>query len=458
MSKLYACITNAEQSGRLRSDEAADESVPPAVAGGAFSGLAGVHSNASTTPSATAGGTDLVDLARQFSHRVETIENGVLFDVSGMHNRIGSPAQIAGRIAQKLAAKNIDANVAVAANAQTAVLYARSRPGVTVVEDKIHQRLPLESLGIDQDTLNVFHALGLEDSADLKKVPEAELLARYGPEFRQVIDLINQNGVHVLTPNLKENHVSWSYDLDFPVDNFERLIFILGHGLGKILEETAYFGFSSEQIDIALKLDDKTTAEYSIKLSFPTMDKAFWMKLINLRIGNDPPPCEIVSIKLACHFARQRAIARGLFSATRPEPESLLLTIDKIKNIVGAANVGVPVLVDQRLPEAFQLDAEKLPAGKEQKERSEPRPVLALTYFHPPLVADVSIFKGRLMYLRTQHFAGKVTEYGGTWKESSQWWTRRLWERMEWDVELEDRRLYRLMMNNSDWFVTGIYD
>jgi len=431
MNKLYACIAAAEeeeeeQPGSLRSDEAA-------VAG-------------------------LVELAQRFSHRIEAIVDGILFDVSGLHNRIGTPAQIAGKISEALRAKNIRANIAVAANAQTAILYAQSRSGITVIEEGIHQRLPLETLGIDQDTLNVFRTLGLEDTVDLKRVPERELVARYGPEFRKVTDLINQNGVHVLTPNLKENHVSWNYDLDFPVDDFERLIFILGHGLGKILEETAYFGFSSEQIDIALKLDDKTTAEYSIKLSFPTMDKAFWLKLINLRIGNNPPPCEIVSINLVCRFARQRAIARGLFSATRPEPESLLLTVDKIKNIVGAGNVGVPVLVDQRLPEAFALDSEKLPAGREQKERSEPRPVLALTYFHPPLPADVSIFKGRLMYLKTRHFAGKVIEYGGTWKESSQWWTRRLWERMEWDVELEDRRLYRLAMNKSDWFITGVYD
>lgn len=433
MNKLYACIIGVQSTS-----SAGSESVPPVAAD-------------STDRS-------LVEIANRFSHRVEAIESGVLFDVSGMHNRIGSPSQIAGKIFEEVREKNIDANVAVAANAQTAVLYARSKPGVTVVEDKIHQRLPLESLGIDQDTLNIFHTLGLEDSADLKNIPEAELIARYGRDFRKVIDLINQNGVHVLTPNLKENNVSWNYDLDFPVDDFERLIFILGHGLGKILEETAYFGFSSEQIDIALRLDDKTTAEYSIKLSFPTMDKAFWLKLINLRIGNNPPPCEIVSIKLVCCFARQRAIARGLFSATRPEPESLLLTVDKIKNIVGAANVGVPVLVDQRLPEEFALDAEKLPAGREQKEYSEAKPVLALTYFHPPLVADVSIFKGRLMYLKTQYFAGKVIEYGGTWKESSQWWTRRLWERMEWDVELEDRRLYRLAMNKTDWFITGVYD
>jgi hypothetical protein len=120
----------------------------------------------------------LVLIAQRFSHRVEAIEDGVLFDVSGMHNRIGSPAQIAGKIAQVLAAEGIDANVAAAANAQTAILYAQSKDGVTVIEDGTHQRLPLETLGIDQDTLNVFRTLGLEDSAHLKRVPESELNTR----------------------------------------------------------------------------------------------------------------------------------------------------------------------------------------------------------------------------------------------------------------------------------------
>lgn len=397
-------------------------------------------------------------IANQFAYRIETLEDGVLFDVSGLQNRIGSPARIAQGILREMQNRGVQGNIAVAPNAQTAVLYARSKKGVTVIEDKIHQKLPLETLGIEQDTLNVFHALGFTDTEDLKSVPERELIARYGPEFRKIVDLINQNGIHVLTPNLKEKTVAWDYNLDFPVDDFERLIFILGHGLGKVLDEAASFGFSSEQIDISLALEDKTTAEYSIKLSFPTTEKSFWLKLINLRIGTSPPPCEIVSIRLVCHFAKPRAIERGLFSATRPEPESLLLTVDKIKNLVGPDNVGVPVLVNQRLPEAFGLDAEKLPLGREQKELREPRPVLALTYFRPPLSVDIRTADGRLVYLSTQYFTGRVTEYSGVWRESSQWWTRFFWQKMEWDVELENRRIYRLARNREGWFVMGVYD
>ena len=399
-----------------------------------------------------------VTLARRFSHRIEVLDYGVLFDISGLHKSVGWPSLIASKIWKQMREENIEGNLAVASSAETAILYARSRPGVTVIDDRVHQKLPLESLGLEQDKLNVFRALGLEDTADLKKIPEAELIARYGSEFRKVVDLINQNGVHVLTPNLKEETVAWDYNLDFPVDDFERLVFILGHGLGKVLGEAAAFGFSSEQIDISLKLEDKTEADYSIKLSFPTMEKSFWLKLINLRISNDPPPAAILSIRLVCRFARPRAVQRGLYSATRPEPESLLLTVDKIKNLVGGENVGVPVLVDQRLPEAFRLDFEKLPSGKEQKQRSEPRPVLALTYFHPPLAAEISVHEGRLMHLRTRYFAGKVVQYGGMWKQSSQWWERSFWERTEWDVELDNRRVYRIVRAGEEWVVIGAVD
>lgn len=403
----------------------------------------------------------MASIAKRFAYRIEMLEDGaVLFDVSGLHNRIGTPEKIADAIRLEMEAQNISGSIAVAANAKTAELYARSKKGVTVVGDDggQGQPLPLQALDLDRNTLNVFHALGIENTADLQGVPENELVARYGPGFRKTVDLINQNGVHVLTPNLREKTVAWDHQLDFPVDDFERLIFILGHGLSKVLEETGKFGFSSEQIDITLELDDRSEAKYSVTLAFPTMEKSFWMKLISLRISNDPPPAEIVSIRLLCYFARPRSIQRGLYAAAKPEPESLLLTIDKIKKVVGKDNVGVPVLIDQRIPEPFRLDGEKMPTGKELKERPDPHPVLALTYFHPPLAADITVFQGRLMHLKTRYFTGRVIEHGGIWKESSQWWTLKFWQKAEWDVELENKRIYRLARYSGNWLVTGVYD
>jgi hypothetical protein len=401
----------------------------------------------------------LIEIADRFAYRIEAIDGGVLFDISGLENRIGTPSQIALSIAYEMDVRGVEGNLAIAVNADTAELYARTTSGVTVIEPDEHRELPLSAIGLDKDTLNVFHALGMETTADLRAIPEDELIARYGREFRKTLDLLEQNGSHILTPNLKDNTVSWAYQLDFPVDDFEQLVFLIGHGLGKLLEEAGNIGYSSEQIDIRLGLDNKAdAAEYSIKLSFPTRDKAFWLKLINLRIGNDPPEAAIVSMNLVCHFARPRAIERGLFAATRPEPESLLLTVDKIKKVVGPENVGVPALLDQRLPEAFELDNSLLPLGQERREISEQRPVLALNYFHPPLSADIRMSDGKLIYISTQYFAGHVTEYGGAWLQSSQWWTRGFWQQMEWDVELDNRRIYRLTRTQEGWYVTAGYD
>jgi hypothetical protein len=450
MSKLYACLllSSPPYEGGVAA-ASADRVVLPSNAREIRKkesfGLGTHHSS-------------LITIAEQFSYRIETIDGGILFDVSGLENRIGSPTQIAESIVNEMQSRGLDGSLAIAANASTAELYARSRRGVTVVGEDDYGALPLSALGIDQDTLKVFGALGLETTADLKNVPENDLVARYGLEFRRTLDLMNQRGTHILTPNLRERTVTWDYELDFPVEDFEQLIFILGHGLGKVLEEANTFGFSSEQIDVSLGLDNKTIVEYSIKLSFPTREKNFWLKLMNLRIGNDPPEAAILSMRLVCHFARPRALERGLFAATRPEPESLLLTVDKIKKIVGTENVGVPALVDQRLPEAFELDHEKLPVGKEVLEQKEQRPVLALTYFHPPIPADIKTADGRLLYVSTDHFAGRVTEYGGAWLQSSQWWTRAFWQRMEWDVEIDNRRIYRLARTMDGWFVTGGYD
>ncbi len=447
MSKLYAALVVGKEKGEGRKDKGKND--PPDTPD---------PFDASDAAKKYDAGAVCIEVAEQFAYRIEAIEGGVLFDISGLENRIGPPGQIAKSIMREMETRGLEASLAVAANASTAELYARNRPGVTIVDDEGHDPLPLSAVGLDEDTLGVFHALGMATTADLRAIPENELIARYGREFRKTLDLINRNGVHILTPNLKENRVGWSYDLDFPVDDFEQLIFILGHGLGKVLEGAGTLGFSSEQIDIRLRLEDRTEAEYSIKLSFPTLDKAFWLKLINLRVGNAPPEAAIVSMELMCRFAKPRAIERGLFAATRPEPESLLLTVDKIKKVVGPENVGVPVLVDQRVPEAFELDAGRLPLGKEQFEEGEARPVLALNFFHPPLAADIRTERGRLTYMSTRYFAGNVTEYGGAWLGSSQWWSRSFWQQMEWDVELDGRRIYRLARTDEGWFVTGEYD
>ncbi|HKP68534.1 MAG TPA: hypothetical protein VJV05_04575, partial [Pyrinomonadaceae bacterium] len=313
----------------------------------------------------------LLSVAHQFSYNIELLEDGILFDVSGLQNLIGDSNKISQKIQNEVKKNSISGSVAVADTIDTATLLARgsfsSNPKSKIQNPKLEDfaQLSLDNLLIENDTLNVFRNLGIKNVSDLQQVPKDELINRYGQQFKHIIDVIEQKGTRLLTPNIKENKVSWSYQLDFPVDDFEQLIFVLNHGLDKLLNETERYGFSTEQLDLSFKLQNRTERRYEIKTSFPTLEKTFWLKLINLRISLDPPESEIVAMDVTSHFTPPRPAQRGLYAVSRPDPERLLLTVNKLKNLVGEKNVGVPVLLDQRVANPFALDGDAIPTGKE---------------------------------------------------------------------------------------------
>jgi len=432
----------------------------------------------------------LLSVAQQFAYSIEMLEDGILFDVSGLQNLVGDADKISNKILAELKKNSISGSIAVANTIDTAMLLARdkfqdasSNPKSKIQNPKSFSQLSLENLLIDEDTQHVFSDLGIKSVRDLQQVPKDELINRYGQQFQNVIDVLEQKSSRLLTPNVKDNKVSWDYNLDFPVDDFEQLVFILNHGLDRLLTQTLRYGFSTEQLDIVFRLQNRTERRYEIKTSFPTLEKTFWLKLINLRISLDPPESEIVAIHVTSNFTPPRPAQRGLYAVSRPDPERLLLTVNKLKKLVGDENVGVPVLLDQRVEKAFTLDADAMPSGKEviNKEVQDMRPkqipqrtatqpqeiqnqisespnaVIAFSYFNPPIPADVLVREKRLVFLRTQYFSGHVTKYSGVWKANSKWWDKS-WKAQEWDVEIEGYGVYRLSRVNNDWFLVGEYD
>ncbi len=397
-------------------------------------------------------------IAYGFAYRIEMLGDGVLFDVSGLEKLVGDETKIAQNIVTELERNNIAGNVAVAEPVETAMLLARENRGLsrTVAEPAAFSQLPLRDLDIDRDTAGVFEALGIDRIEDLRNIPADDLVARYGRDFREVLDVVEQRPRRVLTPNIKETEAVWHYELDDPVDDFTQLVFIVNRGLEQMLTAVNKHGWSTEQIDIRFRLDKKGDKAYEIKTSFPTLDRSFWLKIIDLRISADPPAAGITAVSTRAHFTRPRPAQSGLYAASKPQPESLLLTVGKIKKLVGETNVGVPVLLEKRLERPFALDAGRLPAGIETD--AGPRaPVIAFTYYEPPVAAEVLVRDKQLIYLRTRYFAGRVVACSGVWRTNSRWWEK-AWDRRAWHVEVENGGVYCLQRTGNDWLITGEFD
>ena len=402
--------------------------------------------------------TSLEAVARQFSYLIEMLDDGILFDVSGLERLIGKPDRVAHKILDELQKQNIAGSIAVAETVETAVLLARQGDGLNSIHSpETFQQLLLASLPIEQDTLNIFSELGLRRVEDLLAVPKDDLINRYGRAFSNVVDVIEQKGRQLLTPNVKDGQISWSYHLASPVEDFEQLIFLLNHGLEKLFSEIARLALSTEQLDISFKLRNKVRKTYEIKTSFPTLERTFWLKLINLRVALDPPESEILAVDVVSHFTKPRPAQKGLYAVSRPEPERLLLTVNKLKKLVGEENVGVPKILNERIAEAFVLDADAMPKGRERIEIKDEKAVIAFSYFHPPVRVEVLVRDGRLVFIKTCYFEGHVSECSGVWKANSKWWDCS-WKTEEWDVEIENQGVYRLSKAGNEWFLVGEYD
>jgi protein ImuB len=401
----------------------------------------------------------LITVARQFSYGIEKLDDGLLFDVSGLERLIGTPDEIAQNILEQLKRNNLSGSIAVAETVDTATLLARQNKGHinTVIPTDAFPQLPLTELEIDKDTLNVFSDLGLRKVSDLLDIPREQLADRYGLEFKKVIEVIEQKGASMITRNVKETSVSWDYQLDFAVDDFGQMIFIINHGLDFLTERIHNYGLSTEQLNITFKLSNRAQKSYEIKTSFPTLDKTFWLKLINLRVSLDPPEAAILSIDVTALFTKPRPAQRGLYAVSRPEPESLLLTINKIKKLVGENYVGVPTILNQRAKEPFTLDSDAIPLGSEHDVADRTSATIAFSYFHPPIRAEVLVRESRLIFIKSTFVSGRVQEYSGVWKANSKWWDRS-WKTQEWDVEIENKGIYRLCKVDKEWFLAGEYD
>src|SRR5438552_15123615 len=100
----------------------------------------------------------LIHCAAGFSPRLESTSTGtVVFDIEGLERLFGSYSEIATKVAGEARARGLEANVAVASNADAAICAARGFGGITVLnhgaEAKRLRELPLSVLSPSSEIL-----------------------------------------------------------------------------------------------------------------------------------------------------------------------------------------------------------------------------------------------------------------------------------------------------------------
>jgi len=391
-------------------------------------------------------------IAALFSPAYElTAPDTAIFNAVALGRLIGSPDEIARQVYD---AAGRGANVAIAANPDAAVLAARNFAGLTILNDDPGAALadlPVETLPISPELLDLLDLWGIHTLGDLAALPEAGIAERLGEEAARLCALARATLTRPLRVHKPEEFYAGRIEIEHPIELLEPLLFLIARILNEQCAKLVAHGLATNEVRVAL-------GDYYRTLHLPVAmrDPKALLKLVQMDLEAHPPGAPIAAVSIALAPVEPRRLQNGLFLPQAPEPEKLELTLGRIRGLVGEENVGIAELVDTHRPAPFRLVREP-PHPGEQAMPDGPR--LAFRWFRPPLAAQVEMRDERPVRLTAPGLYGRILQASGPWRTSGDWWTTEAWDRDEWDVALNNGALYRLYREpDGTWRVEGAYD
>ena len=456
----------------------------------------------------------LLDCAQSFSPEVEDTSPGIaLLNLAGLEPLLGPLPKITRDLAQRVSQMGLEANLAVAANPDAALLAARGFSGVTLIpEGREAERLGdlpvdvlLESFSSDVAEaarwVEMFDRWGirkLRALAALPELPVSERLGQPGIRLQKLARGVASRNLRVLGPRLI---FAESVELEYPIVLLEPLAFLLNRMLEQVCARLGARALAVQELHLNLELavtqpNGCASFTRTLRLPAPMLDAKVFLKLLQLDLQAHPPGAPIVKIYLSADPARPRALQSGLFQPVFPEPEKLELTLARIAGIVGEGRVGSVELLDTHREGAFAVrhfapaEHEVKQSGNRKKNMSMPEndsacereqkfeenakenaqekmsAVIALRLFRPPLGAMVTLREAKPVRMRCperEDIAGEIVWTAGPWRSSGDWSEQESWSREEWDIAVPAETalaLYRLVQDKLSgiWFVEGTYD
>src|ERR1700691_1678164 len=318
----------------------------------------------------------LLDCAQSFSPEIEDTSTGtVLLNLAGLEPLLGPLPKIACNLAQRATEIGLEANVAVAANPDAALLAAHGFPGVTLIPEAEEAKklgdLPvdvlLESFSSDiaeaarwSETFDRWGIRKLRALAALPEVPVSERLGQQGLYLQKLARGAALRNLRVLEPR---QSFAESVELECPIVLLEPLAFLLNRMLEQVCAQLRSRALAVQELRLNLELATTqsdgcaSTSMFTRTLRLPTpmLDAKVFLKLFQLDLQAHPPGAPIVKMHLSAEPARPRVLQSGLFQPVFPEPEKLELTLARIAGIVGEGRAGSVELLNTHREGVFAV-------------------------------------------------------------------------------------------------------
>ncbi|MGH8017129.1 MAG: DNA polymerase Y family protein, partial [Opitutaceae bacterium] len=433
----------------------------------------------------------LADAAFSLSPRVEETSEGICtVDLKGA---AGEPLAAARGLLARLAEQGLYAFAGIASHPEVAQYAARcagETPGrVLAVSDNraFLAGLPLAMAGPDPVHAEVLARWGVRTLGQLTDLPRQEIGRRLGESGLALWDRAAARTTRVLKHLIQPEVFEEAAEFEHRVETLEPLLFLIRRFIDQLVLRLEGAHLVAGVALFKLALDDGSEHRRRFRLPEPSCRADVIFRMLHTHLETVRTDFPVVGIQLRLMPCRPQARQQGLFEADLRDPMQYAETLARVVAIVGDARAGSPRVEDTHRPDAFRMEkletATELDALAEAEFPLTPQG-LPLRRFRPPVPArlrgemrrsetnpeedtddsDVSTFSIHAPshpVLDSAVACGSIRDWRGPWRSSGEWWEAgRHWDREEWDVELAEGGIFRLVRAlgaGGGWFVEGEY-
>ncbi|MFT5469387.1 MAG: protein ImuB [Verrucomicrobiales bacterium] len=418
---------------------------------------------------------DLLDCAEHFSPDFESTGEGVA-TIDLFSNPAKKNQRLGREIVDWLRGARLDARVGIAANPDLALLAAKLAEPVVAVRGsreeirKFLAPLPVEALVERREFLEVLSLWGVRTLGDFTMLPRSEITERLGPEAGELWDHASGTRRRLLRLVRPSIDYSQKVELDFEVDSLEPCLFLIQRALEVIGTRLSANYLVAERIELILDYRDGSAYQREFRIPDPCRDEQLLFRILHTHLEDFEARAPIRGLKLEATATKPHGHQFKLFESSIRDPNRFGETLARLEALLGSENVGAPEVLPASKPDTFRQSAfdpenavaaaatelenpDTIPnapiSGLVLRRFRPPRPVLLAAERDGPYERPVEITNGALR--------GPVRAARGPWLNSGDWWDRFAWARQEWDVELTDGNLYRLVREDERWKLDGVY-
>lgn len=382
-------------------------------------------------------------------------------DPQGLEGLYGSLEHWAHSIQSALKRLGFVATVVVGFHRFRSYALARTLSGAWVMPDAHTEarrvaRVPLSHLDISPTLRDQLLVLGVKTLGELRRLPAAELRARFGVE---AAELHARSGDHwsPLQPRVLVDPITTQLQFEPPDDDHTRLLFALKGALHEQTRRLAARSQAMSALQLLLTLDHAGQHEEWIEPAAPTLDVPMIVDLVRLRLESLRLPAAVESVDLRLEGVQASGQQLAMFRThTRRDLDAAGRALARVRAMMGADAVTTARMRSAHLPEASFVWEPVLSAKFPRVSRGPHLPVLIRRVMSRPQALpspprhEPEAWLGRRGAVKAMH---------GPFRVSGGWWVRTV-ERDYYYAETQHGEILWLFYDRPRraWFLHGTVD